>query len=298
MNSHVSCGIKSFLREKKLAACLDALVDKGFKEVIVVDDGPISTAKREVYQTYEKSLPLTLIEPPFDTGISAGRNLLIDHCTTPYILVLDDDQIVPDNIRDLYTIMEHDKSLGGIAGFWNEYDKPRCGATNLYYSGNYIVKDIRKPSARLTCGLLSYFLYDFIPNSTLFRLACLQDIRWDPFYKIGSEHLDFYLAHKKLGRWKFAVTPDVVIRHDPREPETEYRDDFRKNDTRLNTSFNYLKSKWGIVDVIENRKHINDPWVSHIKQSLISQFIRFGIKPDKALRWGKRLSAWIGVLTN
>ncbi len=293
MDSRVSCGIKTFNREQKLASCLASLVDKGFHAVIVADDGNITPGKREVYETYRKILPMQLITLPFDTGISAGRNAIVDQCTTEYLLMLDDDQIVPENIGDLLLIMEQNTSLGGISGVWNDNGKQRCGATNLFVSGKYVVKDIRQKPKKMSAGKLSYYVYDFIPNSTLFRTECLRQIPWDPFYKIGSEHLDFYLKHQKHGTWKFAITPDVVILHNSKEPTTGYRDMFRKNNARLLASEEYLNSKWNIKGVIEIKRHLNLPGVYIPRLHLVSQLVRMGVNPEKAIKMSKHASKWV-----
>lgn len=293
MNDRVSCGIKTFLREEKLESCLASLVGKGFHSVIVSDDGNITPGKRAVYERFSNELPLHLIELPFDIGVGIGRNIIAEHCKTEYLLFLDDDQMVPDNIGDLYTIMEHDHTLGGISGYWFEYGNLRCGATNLFFRGNYIVKDIPQRVKAKTVGTLTYFIYDFIPNSTLFRTSCLLEIPWDPFYKIGSEHLDFYLLHLKSNKWKFAVTPNVIIEHDSREHTTEYKEMYRKNAGRLETSANYLNKKWGVRGVIENKRHVAQPGVFVPRQNLISQLIRIGIRPDKAVKVAKHAHPWV-----
>jgi len=291
INKKITCGIKSFLRKEKLAQCLAALVNHDFLAVIVADDGPISEEKRAVYRHYQSLLPLQLIELPVDTGIAAGRNAIIDACQTEFLLILDDDQIIPPNIADLLHILQSDPEIGGISGIWDEYGHYRCGACDLFLERGFVFQDIRAKKVPRLKGNLRYYIYHFIPNSTLFRMGCLQTARWDPFYKIGSEHLDFYLTHQKLARWKFAITPDVVITHDPRETGTEYRDKYRKNDERLNVSLSYLKQKWNIQGIHEISRHIPLRNVSVARRRLIYRLMKLYLPYPLAQHIASRVPA-------
>jgi glycosyltransferase involved in cell wall biosynthesis len=282
MNEHVTCGIKTVIRDAKLAQCLESLVGKNFQEVIVVDDGPISEAKRRTYQHYAANLPLKLIELPYDSGVSVGRNTIVEHCRTEFLLLLDDDQIIPNNISELTTIVRSDPEIGGISGVWNEYGTRRCGATNLYFEGKFILQDIKKPPARINVGDLHYYLYDFIPNSTLFRTACLLDAKWEPYYKIGSEHIDFFLMHKRLGKWKFGITPNVIITHDPRETTTTYHGMFRKKQERIAASFVHFQKKWNVRHVHEIRRHTPLPNASVPRRLLTYRLSKLGLPYDIA----------------
>lgn len=287
--NRVTCGIKSFLREEKLEGCLKSLVGKGFNSVIVADDGEISKNKRALYDKYTHSLPLELVELPFDTGISAGRNEIVKRCKTEYLLLLDDDQMIPDNITSLLTIMDHDDRLGGISGIWNEYGLLECSATDLEISRKCIIRKIRLPKEKLETKNISYYCYDFIPNSTLFRIECLLTQAWDPFYKIGSEHLDFYLAHKKLGRWLFAISPDVVIQHDPSEKTTSYKTTFRQNNERLKKSLEYLKHKWNIEHDLEVSRHIPTRKKNDVSSALTYRLFKFGLPFNLARRLANKV---------
>jgi len=94
-----------------------------------------------------------------------------------------------------------------------------------------------------------YIYFDFIPNSALFRMEALRDYCWDEKYVITFEHLDFYWAHKKLGKWKFAVTPAVFFTHNPGGDKI-YRK-FRFSKERYKRSKEYFLKKWNLNGVIK-----------------------------------------------
>lgn len=251
--SDVTVGVKTFLRPDRLDRCLSSLHGKGFAQVIVADDGEIGERKREVYRFHEERLALELLRLERDSGLAYGRNQIVDRCETEFLLMLDDDQAVPGNIGDLKIILVEDQEVGGVAGFWNEYGETKCTSCNIYEYGDYIVKDTLGDVPSREVKNLTYYLFDQINNSTLFRTEVLEATPWDPYYKIGKEHLDFYLTHKRLGKWKFAATPDVVIDHFPSR-KGRYKESFRNKDERIQRSVDYFLDKWDKRFIVEGMK--------------------------------------------
>jgi glycosyltransferase involved in cell wall biosynthesis len=256
----ITVGVKTFLRTPKLRMCLESLASHAWSEVIVADDGPIDEEREELYKEFSGRLPLVVVRLPFDTGLSAGRNEIVRRCSTNYLLVLDDDQTVPDNIGALVDVLDERPELGGISCVWLEKSGRKCTACDVRVEGRRIVKEAAADKEILTTrDGLRYVVFDFVPNSTLFRMACLADQSWDPFYKIGKEHLDFFLSHQRLGRWKFAVSLDVVIGHHP-EGETADYGEFRHGE-RVRASERYFLRKFGVDEVVEGRKYIDEQGV-------------------------------------
>lgn len=253
----ITVGVKTFLRTPKLRMCLESLTRHAWREVIVADDGPVDAEREALYEEFSHRLPFVLVRLPFDTGLAAGRNEIVRRCRTEYLLVLDDDQTVPDNIGALADVLDERPDLGGISCIWLEKSGRKCTACDVRVEGRRIVKEVASDKQVLTTrGGLRYVLFDFVPNSTLFRMACLADQAWDPFYKIGKEHLDFFLSHQKLAHWKFAVSLDVVIGHHPEGEAADYSE-FRHGE-RVRTSERYFLEKFGVDEVIEGRKYIDE----------------------------------------
>jgi glycosyltransferase involved in cell wall biosynthesis len=245
-------GIKTFYRTEKLKKTLDALLNKGFYEVIVADDSKIESEKEAFYNTYKDLLPLNVLKLPFDTGLSYGRNRIVETCKTEYLLMLDDDQVIPENIHLLLFALQGNEKLGGISCYWWEDEKFVCKATNIFKTKNYIIKDIGEIPVLKSTKSIDYYLCDFIPNSTLYRMDCFQSILWEEKIKIGSEHIDFYLNHKLNSDWQFAVTPDVIIKHYPNRASSTkgvYLK-FRHQQDRLIQSKKILFDKWKVKGLL------------------------------------------------
>jgi glycosyltransferase involved in cell wall biosynthesis len=233
-------------------------VQHPWREVIVADDGPIDAEREQLYSRFAERLPLKVIRLPFDTGLSAGRNEIVRQCDTPYLLMLDDDQTVPANVGRLAEVLDENPAIGGVSAVWLEHGQRKCTACDIRLVGSKVVKELRehRPVRQTSLGQ-RFVTFDFIPNSTLFRKECLTDSPWDPFYKIGREHLDFYLSQQRLGRWQFAVSLDVVIGHHPETSAASYRE-FRHGE-RIRVSDQYFLQKFGLSDVVEGRK-LHDDW--------------------------------------
>lgn len=257
----LSVGVKSFLRPEKLEACLESLSKHQWQEVIIADDGPTDEQKEELFNHYAKKLPLTVLRLSYDVGVSAGRNTIADHCQTEYLLLLDDDQTVPGNIGILKDVLDEDGDLGGVSCLWHEYGKEKCGASNLRFYRDTLVKEFTQHDQKQHCNHLtssgySYRKFDFIPNSTLFRTNCLKEFPWDSVHKSGREHVDFYLTHKLANKWQFAVCLDVQINHFPEKDNGEYAK-FRKGD-RVKQSEQYLKKKFGIREMVNGPQYMGN----------------------------------------
>ena len=254
--SGTTVGIKTFLRTSKLRMCLESLTNHAWHSVIVADDGPIDAKRERMYAELAERLPLQLLRLEFDTGLGAGRNEIVRQCQTDHLLMLDDDQTVPGNIGDLSEVLDEASEIGGVSCIWIERDGLKCTACDISIDGSRLIKECRADhEIRRTTAGQRYVVFDFIPNSTMFRTACLRDQAWDPIYKIGKEHLDFYLSHKKLGKWRFAVSMDVRIGHHPEGSSKKYAR-FRGG-KRVKVSEKYFLDKFGVTEVIEGRKFID-----------------------------------------
>ncbi|MGQ4892557.1 MAG: glycosyltransferase family 2 protein [Candidatus Njordarchaeia archaeon] len=246
--SDVTVGFKTFYRTEKLETALKSLVGLGIKEVIVADDGPEDNKKEEIYKKMKEYLPLKILKLPYDAGLGYGRKEIVKKCKTKYLLIIDDDMEVPNNVHLLKRILENEKDLGGIAGCWSEYGKLKCGAHNLGYKQGYVIRYVPERVEINVIDDIPYVYFDFIPNSALFRMKALKDYCWDENYVINFEHIDFYWGHKQLRKWRFAVTPAVFFKHYPGGNKTYRR--FRLSRERSKRSKEYFLKKWNLKGVI------------------------------------------------
>jgi hypothetical protein len=170
---------------------------------------------------------------PFDTGLSAGRNFLIDRVQTEYTLLLDDDFIIVrgTDIHLLEQILDNtDIDLIGGRVINVPYGPMR-------FEGKLQITDktvaVRQSEFHETCD--EYSVCDIVANFFLARTEKLRSVRWDQELKI-CEHVAFFMrAHKQM---RIAFCPHVTVHHDRRptphhytryrQRTKEFKDIFRK----------------------------------------------------------------------
>ena len=111
--SNVTALIKTFLRNHSLFHCVQTLKSSYPSiHIIVADDGQHSPEK----EAQLKAMGVDrYIEIP-ECGLSAGRNRLIEACSTPYLLLCDDDfSFIPEcHIEKLLALTEVVDIAGGL----------------------------------------------------------------------------------------------------------------------------------------------------------------------------------------
>jgi hypothetical protein len=213
--ARTTVGIKAFERPECLFMTLQSLVGQGFARVIVADDSSEKAPIREVVGLFDGVLPIDYRPLPFDTGLSEGRNRMVAEVETEFFLLLDDDQVMAGGIDPLASALDRDPDLGGISLSWWDRGSPFCDAGWVRRYDGFIYRGLARggrPLERASDGVVGF---DFVPNSTLFRTRVFADLRWDPDYKIGAEHLDFYLRAREQGIWRFAAHEGAFVWHVP-----------------------------------------------------------------------------------
>lgn len=152
---------------------------------------------------------------PPDCGLAEGRNILVSHVTTEYLLLLDDDFIFDENtdISKFKKILESDPTLGVVGGMLFMNGNPMKFAGFFKRELRQLIYQKFKDEWNDVDG--AKFTYvDFVLNFALFRRSVFNYVKWDKQLKIAGEHTDFYLQLKETD-WKVAYTPDVSAIHTP-----------------------------------------------------------------------------------
>jgi len=135
---------------------------------------------------------------PFDVGLSAGRNFLLDVCKSEFIWFGDDDFIFTEETDVASVVRLLDRTgLDLIAGSMRV-----PGKGIRHYEGLLErVDDVLYFVPRETRGVVQGVpLFDMVLNFFVARTAALQTIRWREALKVCDEHADFFLRAKGLLR--------------------------------------------------------------------------------------------------
>lgn len=164
---------------------------------------------------------------PFDSGLSKGRNALLERVETPFFLLLDDDYVFDGGSRVeelLHLLLTTEVDIAG--GEWFRWGQP---------SGFYGLLEREENTLLALPGdrgeIAGCPRYDFIPNLFVGRTESVRQVGWDEDLKLG-EHLDFFWRVREHSL-SVVLHPRFTMLHEPissstyqpyrRRGELEYR---------------------------------------------------------------------------
>ncbi len=245
--SDITVILKHFMRDGYVYECVKSIRSHFPNiKIFVSDDGPDSELRREFYEKnvdYYEFLP-------FDSGLPAGRNSLLQKVKTPFFLIGDDDFFYDErsDISKLRKLMDISDIAGGVIRE-NEIDKHYEGVFeregNRYLKWKKLVPSIPFDEYE---GV-RYKRCDFTFNFFIAKTSIFNAVRWDEHIKISYEHSDFFLSAFEAGL-QVVYCPDVFVTHKPKHvsvPDSGAYMNFRrrKNDRQ------YFLKKWGFETYID-----------------------------------------------
>ncbi|MBN8675689.1 MAG: glycosyltransferase [Chitinophagales bacterium] len=235
-NDNICLLIKTFERKGSLIRLLCSLEKAGCRLSILIADDSKYPYKKEITGRFS-SLDIQYYTLPFDSGLSAGRNALLEKTKTPFFLLFDDDFAWNNKTNlaaALKTMEEQQLDIGGGTFHnlpsgttvkrlvrillnptlaWRYFNQIPLASAHI---GNFVVENNnctlaisnKQPEDSLFCSC------DLVNNFFIGRTASIQKIGgWDVDLKVG-EHEDFFLR-AKLDGLRTAFLPGFVIKHYP-----------------------------------------------------------------------------------
>jgi hypothetical protein len=172
--------------------------------------------------------------------------------------------------------------LGGISAMENRDGYVHSGAGNLHLFNSFVIHDVgygAHAKVKHSKEGAPYFIYDMINNFALFRIKVFDDVLWDEAIVTSREHIDFYLSHKELGKWQFAVTPSCTYGHAQVDSDESTRlyNRFRHDPATYEAMNTYFKNKWGLKrGIIWGLSHLPKRKSLKIKARLVHTLLGFG----------------------
>lgn len=269
----IALGATVFNRHEKVDDLLESADEVScIESVYLGDNGRLTENKKEIYNR-NYSFDLEVLDLEYDSGLGHSRREIVKQSDEPFLLIVDSDVEVPKNVSHLYSILDERPTLGGVGGVLIESDRIRSDCHDLFLRDNLLVKHINESKTIQSVDGLPAVEFDLIQNVAMYRRECLEDYCWDPEYKIGWEHTDFFVGHKKQTDWSFAVCPEVLFRHYPGGGSSYVSK--RRNRQRIEHSKQYFLKKWGYQQVLMG--HIN--WLQTssglpTKQRIVEQSVK------------------------
>jgi len=242
VQENVTLGIKTLWRP----ACLKRLLTSIRKyyptiPIVCVDDSKEpSITDPSVWGN------LTYIKLPFDTGLGASRNVMIDAVKTKYAVYLDDDYYFFNRtiLERFYAILEADLTdlVGGRCKEGRHIRKfhgllKQQGTVMHYYRKFHGRDQLPLTETGGVVKTLEVCHCDIVVNFFMARTAMLQQVKWDGDLKINTHSEFFFRAHKAM---RIAYCQSVDIGH----AATRHRE---YSKLRHRRHWNIIKKKHGLT---------------------------------------------------
>ena len=258
MDYNVAILITTFLRDSLLFSTIQSIVNNYPKNsiVLIADQGYASEEKEKRIKYFKAQIPLEYYRIPFDSGLSFGRNFLIQKAhekNIPYTLI-SADSIQFTGEYDFSPIIEflEQNEKRGLVGFelngskcpWEWKIEITLNGIKLFSSTEFIEEN----------GI-TYKKCDICRNIFLAKTKSLLNL-YDEEQKLCEHELAF-IEYKKRGHEIYWTDNLTFKRHSPRN-STEY-ETYRK---RLGDFQKSMRQKLGISSWViyspEARQEINE----------------------------------------
>jgi GT2 family glycosyltransferase len=244
ITSLVTIIVKTFGRMEKVFTLIESVRELYPNvQILVADDG------EQLVSPPSNPVGFKYFALPYDVGLSAGRNFLVDKVNTKYFLTLDDDFTMDHKsyLDDLVHALESnhfDIAAGKSPTDIENFELDFCGLMSI--QNQTLVLEPGEYGMYETCHHVDFVPNLFVSKTHLFRTR----IQWDNRFKLG-EHEDFFLRAKQLGL-RVGTCPSTSFIHDQVEhwlKRTKYdqmrnrvydfwKDSLRKHGLQKLVSFN------------------------------------------------------------
>ena len=190
------------------------------------------TIANQSKETLDHLRDVTILNLPFDFGVSGCRNYLVKNTTKPYLLLLEEDFIFNDrtDIKILKELLQVEKNVGVVGGLVKENGQDINFEQYFTIKGRTL-EHIHDGDFYLKYRNIPYKETGSVLNFALFKREVFRDIAWDEELKL-AEHTDFYYRLQKM-KWKVLYTNYIYLDTLKDVNTKEYkvfktRDDFKK----------------------------------------------------------------------
>lgn len=247
MEKKVSVIVPVYNAEKYLKECVDSIVNQTYNnfEVILINDGSIDNSKN-ICEEYEKKYENIKVLNIENHGVSYSRNLGIEQSNGEYIIFIDSDDYIKENmIEELIKIQEEHEDeflIYNYSKVYNEIEKNKCNVPD---------KSISKKEL-----LDKFFVYynNLIINppwNKMYKSKIIKDnnIRFNINFKIGEDLLFNLEYFKYCDKIKILDDSYYYYRINPSSVTNKYRENYYENQ-------NYLLNK--IRNLLEENQAFNE----------------------------------------
>jgi len=204
MKNELTAIIINFMRREYLMACVKSLRETYPDINIIVGNNDEPDAELEKYCGQYGA---EFMQLPFDSGVCGGRNGLMKHVKTPYVMIGDDDffytpEAGVDRMLELVKMGKADL----VGGRVREAGKLRNYQGFIRQYPGYFVYEALEVSGE------DIQLCDITFNYFVARTEAVREVLWDENIKVAYEHSTFFIDFKRKG-YTVGFTPQAIVEH-------------------------------------------------------------------------------------
>ena len=209
----ISIIVPIYNREKWLRNCLDSISAQIFKEweCILINDGSTDNSLK-IAQEYAENDERFIVFSQENQGVSAARNLGLDHAQGKWVTFVDsDDEIAPDYLEILHKIGEDNNAdlvNGSIIINHTSRTRPIIFSDSVYTSQE---EDFGNMFRWRISGIIKLFRLDIIRKHHL---------RFDKKYQFAEDlifSLEFYLQTQRIATSSKAIYTYNKVKDEPNQ---------------------------------------------------------------------------------
>lgn len=246
IEGYVTVGVKTYVCDDSIKEQVHNLV-RSIRthhprvRILLGNDGPTILSQEEYIQNDPYTEEVLL---PMDSGISFGRNVMVNLTTTQFFLLLDDDHVFDDTTnlgtvvyamrRDLFDVVGlRVRNLPGI----DEYERigiliPRYVGVIQQFEDMYLTLCIwNENNGPSVYGITRAIPVDVLHNALMASTDVLRKHPWRNVLKV-NEHMTFFLDAKEANL-SIGYLPSVFVHHRARDySDCYYKVRFREDKFR------------------------------------------------------------------
>lgn len=248
MSTLLTIGIPTCGRPAAIAACLDSVQRHvGMDHRVIVVDSLITDRARALYASYPNLTCLAFDSPK---GPAESRMLISEALETPFLLFLDDDNLVtPGSVSALMRHLEAHPEVDIASGGWIEEGRLDLRALGQYLhfgrsdAGDVVYRSFLTIERARTLGITAAQV-DACLATMLLRREVFARVAFDSRFDFFYELLDFFMQCRGAGL-RIEALPGALFEHHPLpyDATTRRQTGHREDDERR------FAEKWGVTSV-------------------------------------------------
>jgi GT2 family glycosyltransferase len=165
-----------------------------------------------------------VVRMPYDAGLSASRNRLMEEIGSEYVVLCDDDFVLgpQSKLEAGVDVLDRCAEISIVGGRLHDFDGR---IENIRHWEMFLLCDERRgifcaaqiydfAPIRRSIGPHVVYECDAVMNFAVFRRSMFSEaVRWDEHIKINGEHEDFYLGLKRNTAHRVFYLPEMAALH-------------------------------------------------------------------------------------